>query len=146
LRETDRFCRPSPSRVRRSVFTSRATSAASSLRCRAPVRRALIDGIVEAIKKVVEFRENLESCARHRNEPKLSLRALPAQQRRPTTKCASPQTRSQNWNTPQNNLKLAIDETAVAADHLSEKMGMRQVPLSTRHFGTETHYRVAPAA
>ena len=88
---------------------------------------ALIGVIVEAIKKVSEFRERLEEL---REAPE----RIEAQFARLTgaTKTANDELRVANdrlenaiaklEHRPQNNLKLAIDEAAVAAGHLSEKM------------------------
>lgn len=88
---------------------------------------ALIGVIVEAIKKVAEFREKLEEL---REAPE----RIEAQFARLTgaTKTANDELRVTNdrlensiaklEHKPQNNLKLAIDEAAVAADRLAEKM------------------------
>ena len=61
---------------------------------------ALIGVIVEAIKKVAEFRETSKSCARRRNESRRNSRASLAQPRPPTTRCAS---RTTGWRTPSRN-------------------------------------------
>jgi hypothetical protein len=88
---------------------------------------ALTGVIVEAIKKVAEFREKLEEL---REAPE----RIEAQFARLTgaTKTANDELRVTNdrlensiaklEHKPQNNLKLAIDEAAVAADRLAEKM------------------------
>src|SRR5579884_380988 len=88
---------------------------------------ALIGVIVEAIKKVVEFRENLEKLREAPERIEAEFARLTG-----ATKAANDEMRVANdrlenaiaklEHRPQNNLKLAIDEAAVAADHLSEKM------------------------
>src|SRR5579885_3089161 len=88
---------------------------------------ALIGVIVEAIKKVVEFHENLEKLREAPERIEAEFARLTG-----ATKTANDEMRVANdrlenaiaklEHRPQNNLKLAIDEAAVAADHLSEKM------------------------
>jgi len=88
---------------------------------------ALIGVIVEAIKKVAEFRENLEKLREAPERIEAEFARLTG-----ATKTANDEMRVANdrlenaiaklEHRPQNNLKLAIDEAAVAADHLSEKM------------------------
>jgi hypothetical protein len=88
---------------------------------------ALIGVIVEAIKKVVEFHENLEKLREAPERIQAEFARLTG-----ATKTANDEMRVTNdrlenaiaklEHRPQNNLKLAIDEAAVAADHLSEKM------------------------
>jgi hypothetical protein len=88
---------------------------------------ALIGVIVEAIKKVVEFRENLKKLREAPERIEAEFARLTG-----ATKAANDEMRVANdrlenaitklEHRPQNNLKLAIDEAAVAADHLSEKM------------------------
>ena len=87
----------------------------------------LIGVIVEAIKKVVEFHENLEKLREAPERIQAEFARLTG-----ATKTANDEMRVTNdrlenaiaklEHRPQNNLKLAIDEAAVAADHLSEKM------------------------
>ena len=87
----------------------------------------LIGVIVEAIKKVVEFHENLEKLREAPERIQAEFARLTG-----ATKAANDEMRVTNdrlenaiaklEHRPQNNLKLAIDEAAVAADHLSEKM------------------------
>ena len=87
----------------------------------------LIGVIVEAIKKVVEFHENLEKLREAPERIQAEFARLTG-----ATKAANDEMRVANdrlenaiaklEHRPQNNLKLAIDEAAVAADHLSEKM------------------------
>ena len=83
--------------------------------------------IVEAIKKVVEFHENLEKLREAPERIQAEFARLTG-----ATKAANDEMRVTNdrlenaiaklEHRPQNNLKLAIDEAAVAADH-SRKNG-----------------------
>ena len=116
-----------PRHIRGFIAELPGVGSALSMAFNAVAVFAVVTVIYEAIKKVVEFHEQLERLREAPEKVAAEFARL-----NDVTKTANDEMKLANdrlenaiaklEHRPQNNLKLAIDEAAVAADHLAEKM------------------------